>query len=250
MNNFKSRFKLGELFGIPIYLDITFAIILLIFFFDMSVEYAVPFTLVLAISIVLHELGHSLTARAFGFPTRDITLSLLGGCASLLSLPKKAYQEFLTAIAGPMVSFAIAIAANLVLNMLPFESEGLAMVIYFTQVMNLTLGLFNLLPALPMDGGRVFRSFMRFFVTRVKATYIAMWVGRVVAIALVALPFFGVRHLGPIPIGGYFFIRLMIAWMIWQEGRREYLLARSESDYRHWTQDDFKARVSPPPYAR
>ena len=77
-----------------------------------------------------------------------------------------------------------------------------------------------------------------------------MIVGRVAAVLLVVLPLVGIRHIGPIPIGGYFFIRLLIAWMIWQEGYREYRLACVEYDFRNWTQDDFNARVSPPPYER
>ena len=101
-----------------------------------------------------------------------------------------------------------------------------------------------------MDGGRVFRSALRLKMSRVRATYLAMIVGRACAVALVVLPLFGIRHIGPIPIGGYFFIRLMIAWMIWQEGHREYLLAQQDDRFQRWTQADFNARVSPPPYDR
>lgn len=247
---FKNKFKLLELFGIPIYLDISFGFILLLFLIESSSEFGLVFALVLALSIVAHELGHALTARLFGYPTRDITLSLLGGCASLIALPRKAYQEFLTAVAGPLVSFALSFASYLTLLYAPIESYWLATVVYYTCVLNLTLGLFNCLPALPMDGGRVFRSALRLFMPRIKATYIAMIVGRVCAVLLVVLPLLGVNHLGPIPIGGYFFLRLMIAFMIWQEGYREYVLARMEGDFRRWTQADFQARVSPPPYDR
>ncbi len=246
---FKLKYKLCELFGIPIYLDISFAFILLLFLFDMPGAYGLPIALALAVSIVLHELGHSLTARAFGYRTQDITLSLLGGCASLIALPRKAWQEFLTALAGPLVSLVVSLVAYLLLYT-PIESHWLANVLWFVSIMNLTLALFNFLPALPMDGGRIFRSALCLFVPRVRATYIAMVVGRVAAVLLVVLPVFGIHHIGPIPIGGYFFIRLLIAWMIWQEGAREYRLSRIESDFRRWTQDDFNARVSPPPYER
>lgn len=247
---FKNKFKLCDLFGIPIYLDITFGFILLIFLFQSSPAYGLVFAMILALSIVAHELGHSLTARLFGYPTTDITLSLLGGCASLIALPRKAYQEFLTAIAGPLVSFLISLVSFIVFWYSPIESIWLLQVIYFTCVLNLTLGLFNCLPALPMDGGRVFRSALRLFMPRVKATYVAMIVGRVVAVLLVVLPLVGIQTIGPIPIGGYFILRLMIAVMIWQEGYREYVLARMEGDFRRWTQADFNARVSPPPYDR
>lgn len=247
---FRNSYRLGELFGIPIYLDFSFAFILLMFLFDTPPTYGLAFALLLAISIVAHELGHSLTARVFGYRTRDITLSLLGGCASLIALPRKAWQEFLTAVAGPLVSFVLSFLFYLVFLVFPIENRWLLSVLYFASVMNLTLALFNCLPALPMDGGRVFRSVLRLFMPRVKATYVAMIVGRVLAVLLVTLPLIGIHHLGPIPIGGYFFIRLMIAWMIWKEGMREYRQALAEGDFGSWSQADFNARVSPPPYDR
>ena len=115
---------------------------------------------------------------------------------------------------------------------------------------NVGLGLFNLLPGFPMDGGRIFRSLMRAFMTRSKATYTAMIVGRVAAGLLVLGPLLGVTHIWIIPIGGSFILRALIAWMIWQEGWREYQLALAEESFTRWTQDDFEARVSPPPYER
>ena len=247
---FKNKIRICELFGIPIYLDVTFAIILAMFLFDVQPTYAIAFALSLAIAIVLHELGHSLMAAVFGYRTNDITLSLLGGCASLIAMPRKAYQEFLVAAAGPFVSFALSFLSLVVLVLFPIENKWLTNIIVFNMWMNATLGLFNCLPALPMDGGRVFRSFLRFFVSRVRATYIAMVVGRVMAVLLVVLPLLGIDSIGPIPIGGYFFMRVLIAMMIWREGAREYKIAQVESDFRKWTQDDFNARVSPPPYER
>lgn len=241
MMMFKSKFKLLDAFGIPVYVDITFAFLLLILIGDFgSIDFGLAMAIMLAISITLHELAHSLTARAFGYQTRDITLSLIGGCASLISLPKKAYQELLTAAAGPAMSFALAFAFWFIPQRL----------FAYAAVMNLMLGLFNLLPALPMDGGRVFRSALRLFLPRVKATYIAMCVGRVLAVALVILPILGVNYIGFIPIGGSFFLRLLIAYMIWQESYREYQIALMEGEGRAWSPKDFKFKVSPPPYER
>ena len=118
-------------------------------------------------------------------------------------------------------------------------------VLRYTFWMNIMLGGFNLLPGFPMDGGRIFRSVMRAFMSRARATLVAMWVGRVFAVLL------GLRGLWSIfNGGGWGFVSIMIAWMIWQEGYREYLQARVESDFSRWTQDDFDARVSPPPYER
>ncbi len=228
------KYKLCDVFGIPLYLD--FSLFLLFFLFVMGNGLWLGFAcaVVLLFSITAHELGHALTARAFGYKTRDITLSLLGGCASLIALPRKAGQEFLTAIAGPLVSFALAglglLGANLTGNLL----------FAYLFWMNLMLGAFNLLPGFPMDGGRIFRSAMRPFLSRVKATYVAMVVGRVFAIGL------GLQGLYSLFAGGTWGgVTILIAWMIWQEGYREYLQSKMEAS---WDYQDYRAKVSPPPY--
>ena len=240
---FPRKIKVCDAFGIPVYLDFSLIILLILFVMDFgSFVYGLSFALALALSIVAHELGHALTARAFGYHTRDITLSLLGGCASLISLPRKAWQEFLTAIAGPAVSFVISGLAWLSLNFLPVEERWTVLVLYYTMWMNFVLGCFNLLPGFPMDGGRVFRSVASVFTTRTKATYIAMIVGRGFAILL------ALRGLHSIVTGGAWgFISILIAWMIWREGYREYQMARMEESVRSWN-GDWSARVSPPPY--
>jgi len=236
---FPRKIKVCDAFGIPVYLDFSLIILLVLFVMDFgSFVYGLSFALALALSIVAHELGHALTARAFGYHTRDITLSLLGGCASLIALPRKAWQEFLTAIAGPAVSFVISGLAWLSLNFLPVEERWTVLVLYYTMWMNFVLGCFNLLPGFPMDGGRVFRSVASVFTTRTKATYIAMIVGRGFAILL------ALRGLHSIVTGGAWgFISILIAWMIWREGYREYQMAFMEERARDWS-----ARVSPPPY--
>ena len=244
---FRSRFHVCDLFGIPINLTGSFVFLLVLFVLDVgSLSYGLAFALALAVSVTLHELAHALTARAFGYRTRDITLSLLGGCASMIALPRKASQEFLVALAGPLMSFALA-GSVLVLDVLgiPVRNYFLRTVLGYTLWMNVMLGGFNLLPGFPMDGGRIFRSALRLFTTRAKATLVAMWVGRAFAVLL------ALRGLTAVFNGGGFgFVSVLIAWMIWQEGYREYRAALAEDDFRRWTQDDFNARVSPPPYAR
>ncbi len=264
---FPRKLRLCELFGIPIYLD--FSLVILLFFFATgggSLFSGILGAVFLLVSITAHELGHSLTARHFGYETRDITLSLIGGCASLIALPRKASQEFWTAIAGPGVSFAIAVAA---LTGVAIFTEGsmIDFVLYAVTsglvgepslrcapslfwiadalvdlgMMNLMLGLFNLLPGFPMDGGRVFRSAMRAFMTRARATYIAMIVGRVFAVLLALSAIHRIAN-----HGNWGFVTLIIAWMIWQEGYREYQMALQEEAWGgRW---DYSARISPPPY--
>lgn len=269
------RFKVCEAFGIPVYLDISLALLLLIFAMGGGGMFeGIFYALLLLASITAHEFGHAFTARAFGYETRDITLSLLGGCAALIALPRRAKEEFLTAVAGPAVSFALAILS--ITAAAAFSSSGFVDVFLFVlsyalnafyipvswgqilaepeyhqiisffcsfALMNVMLGVFNMLPGFPLDGGRVFRSAMRSFMTRAQATYIAMVVGRVVAVAI------GLRGLYSLVNGGEWgFVSILIAGMIWQEGRREYQLALAEENYRRWTQADFDARVSPPPY--
>lgn len=244
---FPSKYRLCELFGIPVFVDMSFAFLLLLFTLNSgSFSFGLATALLLAISITAHELGHALTAALFGFRTRDITLSLLGGCASLISLPRKAWQELLTALAGPLVSFVLAAVTLLCLMVFPIENYFLGSVLHYFMYMNFMLGAFNLLPGFPMDGGRIFRSVMRIFMSRSRATLAAMWVGRAFAVLL------GIRGLHSIFTGGSWgFISILIAWMIWREGWREYQQALAEDRWDGpWRQEDFNARVSPPPYGK
>lgn len=272
---FAGKYRIFELFGIPIYLDFSLIILLLMFSTgggDLLSGLFAAFLLLA--SITLHELGHALTARAFGYRTHDITLSLLGGCASLIALPRKPSQEFLTAVAGPAVSFVLSFLG--ICGLAICSSEGslwsaflfvvgdvlgsfglhglasgdffvtrslawLAGPLFYLAAMNAMLGFFNLLPGFPMDGGRIFRSAMRAFMSRARATYIAMVVGRAFAILLALSALNRILH-----GGNWGFVTLLIAWMIWREGAREYRQVLAESEWGgRW---DFSARVSPPPY--
>lgn len=245
----KTRFHICDLFGIPLYLDLSTIFIMLMFLQTGDFFLAVGLSLILAVSIVAHELGHSLVARCFGCRTTCITLTVIGGCASMERIPHKAWQEFLVAVAGPLVSFVLGVA--LLISAFVIGGDNYLGITFMDGgIINITLGLFNLLPGFPMDGGRILRSVARIFASRAKATYVAMVVGRVVAVAMVLLPFLGIDHIWIIPIGGNAILRILIAWMIWQDGYREYQLAKQEEDFRNWTQDDFDARVSPPPYER
>ena len=237
------KWKIFEFFDIPVYVDLTFLILMFLFLNDGgSFSYGLMQAMVLGLSIVAHEFGHSLTGRAFGCETRDITLSFIGGCASMTSMPRRGWQEFLVALAGPLVSFALCGIGFLSLNVLPIENRFLAYTLVYLYWLNLVLGCFNLLPGFPMDGGRIFRSAMMLFLSRPKATLVAMWIGRVFAVLL------GLSGAYALLNGGsWAFIRIFIAWMIWKEGYREYQLALMESS---WRNEDFRAKVSPPPYDR
>ena len=245
MRNF-SGFRICDAFGIPIVADVSSIILVLWLVIQLGIPLGVPCAILLAFSIVVHELAHSLVSRAFGCRILEIRLSILGGCASG-EIPRGAWKEFLVAVAGPLSSLALGFGMCFFLfgPGRGIENPWLVSVFEYFLIMNIMLGLFNLLPGFPMDGGRMFRSAMRAFMSRERATYAAMVVGRVAAIALVVLPVFGIRKIWIIPINADFFFRVLIAFMIWREGYREYLLAKMESS---WGFADFRARVSPPPY--
>ena len=235
------RWKIFEFFDIPVYVDVSFLVLLLLFLNSGgSFSYGLMQARVLGLSIVAHEYGHALTGRLFGCETHDINLSMIGGCASMLSMPRRGWQEFLVALAGPLVSFALCGLGFAAVSFLRVENDFLAYTLVYLFYLNLVLGCFNLLPGFPMDGGRIFRSVMMIFTTRPKATFVAMWVGRAFAVLL------GLSGLYSLVNGGsWAFIRIFIAYMIWKDGYREYQLALMESN---WEYHDFRAKVSPPPY--
>ena len=237
------RWKVFEFFDIPVFVDVSFLLILFLFLNSGgSFSYGLMQALVLGLSIVAHEYGHALTGRLFGCETHDINLSMIGGCASMLSMPRRGWQEFLVAIAGPLVSFVLCGLGYSALRVLPIENGFLAYTLVYLFYLNLVLGCFNLLPGFPMDGGRIFRSVMMLFTTRPKATFVAMWVGRIVAVLLGLSGFYAMVN-----GGSWAFIRIFIAYMIWKDGYREYQIALAESN---WDSYDFRAKVSPPPYDR
>jgi Zn-dependent protease len=107
----KTTYHLFTVFGIPVKADLSLFILAIILVQSYNDPvYGIAFGVFLLLSVLLHELGHSLVAMAFGCRVKDITLMMMGGCASMLSMPRKAWQEFLMAFAGPLVSLALAIA--------------------------------------------------------------------------------------------------------------------------------------------
>jgi Zn-dependent protease len=146
--------------------------------------------------VLLHEFGHALTARLFGIQTFDITLLPIGGLARLERIPRNPWQEFWIAIAGPAVNVAIvaallpfSAALNSVRELLP---TNVAAAGFLTQLIsiNVTLVVFNLLPAFPLDGGRVLRSVLAMFLPYTRATNIAAACGQVMAVLFGIVGFF------------------------------------------------------------
>lgn len=144
--------------------------------------------------VVLHEFGHALTARKYGIPTRSITLLPIGGLASLKKIPENPKEEFFIAIAGPAVNVVIAIVLLIFVPTETFTSmdpetlqEELSTItpgnfLFYLLTANIALVLFNLIPAFPMDGGRIFRAILTMKMGRIKATQIASSVGKFLAL--------------------------------------------------------------------
>lgn len=159
-----------------------------------NILFNIVFVLAVFLCVVLHELGHALTAKRFGINTKKITLLPIGGMASLDSLPESPKQELLVVIAGPLVNVIIALLLLIIVPVQeymylyftePFEtlmSFTLQNFLFYLFVVNIGLVLFNIIPAFPMDGGRILRALLAMRMNRVKATQIASSIGQFIAV--------------------------------------------------------------------
>ena len=200
----KWSWKLGEFRGIGVYMHATFLI--LIGFIVLShwssgssvgkTLEGVGFILALFACVVLHEFGHALTAARFGIKTRDITLLPIGGLARLERMPDKPLQELWVALAGPAVNVVIAAALFVLLQFTsawaPLEQLSVASGPFLQRLMvvNVILVVFNMLPAFPMDGGRVLRALLATRLEYTRATQIAASIGQSMALVFGFLGFF------------------------------------------------------------
>jgi len=166
---------LFRILGIPIGLDYSWFVIFALITWMLAANYyprefqnwSVPlywfmgaFTaIMLFVSVLLHELGHSVVALYFKVPVRGITLFLFGGVAEIAKEPPSARVEFLIAIAGPIVSLALA-GLFFLFQSVPGDVEPLVGVTKYLRYINMSLVIFNLIPGFPLDGGRVFRAFI------------------------------------------------------------------------------------------
>ncbi|HEV2950171.1 MAG TPA: site-2 protease family protein [Gemmataceae bacterium] len=188
--------KLGSLFGIGIYVHATFLLLpAFVFLANVSTGqtgmaiYAVMMIPAVFSCVVLHELGHALTARRYGIETRDITLYPIGGVARLERLPDRPLEEFWIAVAGPAVNVGIAALLSAILwlasgwNLSFFVQNLTDTVLGHLVIINVVmLALFNMLPAFPMDGGRVLRALLATYLGQFRATTIAVQIGVAMAV--------------------------------------------------------------------
>jgi len=191
----KWSFQVARIAGIDVRIHATFFLLLAWFGFIYYADggYAamfagLTFIILLFVCVVLHEFGHALAARAYGIRTPDITLLPIGGIARLERMPDKPWQELVVALAGPAVNVVIALALFLVLGRffdtddLGAMAEGRGHLLTKLLAINVILVVFNLLPAFPMDGGRVLRALLAMRLKHARATRIAAGVGQVVAV--------------------------------------------------------------------
>lgn len=199
----KWSWKLGEFAGIGLFVHATFPLLIafaaLPALFDGDVTGAlgnIAFILILFLCVVLHEYGHALAARRYGIKTQDITLLPIGGVARLERMPEKPSQELVVAAAGPLVN--VAIAAILFVVMLfagatvPSLGLGWGNESFLEQLLtvNVILVLFNLIPAFPMDGGRILRALLATRIEYGKATRYAALLGQGIAVLFAIGGFF------------------------------------------------------------
>lgn len=190
---------MGRPFGIPVYVSPTWfivAAVITVMFEPQAAEHvsrplsylvALTYAVLLYASVLLHEIGHAVVARCFGLPVRAITLHILGGVSEIEQEPHTPGREFLVAAAGPILSLALGAAGWAVLLLTPLPGVAVLLLEALTLA-NLIVGVFNLLPGLPLDGGRLVRATVWKLTGRQRTAGVAAgWAGRAVAVAVLVL---------------------------------------------------------------
>jgi Zn-dependent protease/CBS domain-containing protein len=205
----KGTLKIGRMFRVPVFVHWSFSLLFLYIAYmgfteNHSWEYISTMSFYIICTfccVLLHEFGHVLSARYFGIGTQDVIILPIGGLARLNKIPEKPIQELIVAIAGPLVNVVLCILFVLALvfgygaeiqfselfldnppHDLLFEINKSATFLLLMAKANFILMLFNLIPAFPMDGGRVFRALMSMQFSRTKATLIASVLGQICAV--------------------------------------------------------------------
>jgi Zn-dependent protease len=233
--------SLGRPLGVPVYLSWTWfagALVITWLFVplvenrlpdlgDWSVAVALCFAVLLGLSVLIHELAHAVAALRLGQSVRRITLHLLGGVSEIEGEQRRPWVDFVIAAVGPLASLALAAIGFGAVALLP-DQTVIYLVAWQLAVANLLVGLFNLVPGLPLDGGRMLRDVVWAVTGREHTgTKVAAWTGRVLAIGLVALAML------PLLLGEndvvWLVWGLLLASFIWFEAGRALQTARVRS---------------------
>lgn len=218
----RNHIQLGTISGIPIGVHTTTLWLLAIVALVSQSAATLLLLLVLAVVVLLHELGHALVAQRYGIQVLSITLYPFGGMAHMSMLPEGGREELVVALAGPAVNLALALP---LLLLVPFtdimdpnliQTGTLTGLAWYWLAINMALGLFNMLPAFPLDGGRVLRALLVPRKGFLGATELAVRVGRFIALGMLI---WGLLF-------GNFIALAFVAGFIWLMGGRELLGAR------------------------
>jgi Zn-dependent protease len=218
--------RLGSLAGFPVELNLSFVLLLAFVWLAFGGAVGVGLVLLVFASVLLHELGHALVARKLGVRVSGIELSFFGGAAKMVELPRTANHEVMIAAAGPAVSLmlgGLGLGLGTLLHVPLFAWIGYT---------NFIIAAFNLIPALPMDGGRILRALLSRKMDYVRATDVAVSVARVAAIAF-----------GVIGLAAGVFQLLLLAPFLWLMGSRERMLARVMADRYLYSRDGYVERA-------
>ncbi|MBQ6247256.1 MAG: M50 family metallopeptidase [Kiritimatiellae bacterium] len=237
----KGQFEVARVWGVPICLDISLILMAVIFVFrNGSIIIGLLSAAILLASILLHELGHTAVALSYGCRVRDITLMLLGGRATLVDMPRGPWREAWMAAAGPLVSLLLGLCGFFLSALFPVGSL-LGAVCWYLQYVNFSLLIFNLIPAFPMDGGRIFRALLESRLGRRRATFIAFRLAQVLALCMAIWAV----------VDGFDIILLLIAYFVFSSSKAEYEMVKAESGYGfggYGGPGDDSVVISPPPY--
>ncbi|MFC6083821.1 site-2 protease family protein [Sphaerisporangium aureirubrum] len=233
--------RMGRPFGIPVYVSPTWLIVaaFITYTFQPQVAAELPdretvityvvafvFAVFLYVSVLLHELAHCVVARHFGLPVKRITLYLLGGVSEIEREPETPAREFAVAFAGPLLSLVLAGVGFVASDLLPVGTIPHVLV-WQLWVSNLIVGVFNLLPGLPLDGGRMLRAGV-WKVTRNSGTgtLAAAWFGRGLAVVLVVGPLALALSTGQEPSWSMMLWSVLLASFIWIGASQSLRVAR------------------------
>ena len=217
-----TSWRLGRVLGFPVEINLSFVLLLVAVLLGFG-GFTSPIIGLVVVglsfgSVLLHELGHALVARRYGVHVSGIELSFFGGAAKMVQMPRSADHEIAIAAAGPAVSLMLAglgLGLGSVLHL-----SALGWLFGMIGWINLLLAGFNLIPALPMDGGRILRAVLTRRMDFVRATDLAVDVARVVAIGF-----------GVIGLAMGWFMLVVLAPLLWIMGTRERMLARTMVDH-------------------
>ena len=232
-----ARLQIARVFGIPVYIHASWLIIFGLITWTLATGYfparypdlpaasywarGLITSLLFFVSIFVHEMGHALVARRHGVRIRSITLFIFGGVAHMEGEPPDGRTELRIAAVGPVVSLALA-GLFYLLSIAPLLGPAMRSVAGYLSLINLVLALFNLVPAFPLDGGRVLRGLLWARAGRLRATSVAAGAGRLFALFLIGLGVYG--FLTENPLAGIWYV--LIGWFLREAAAGAYQQAR------------------------